>query len=177
MLLNEEYLVMPTISMIGAVGGNLGLFIGFSFFDFFCTLLDYSKILLIKLAGNEILFKPIFRETYMIFIFCSGKRITTLNMKVVDRIYKLIELSMLLTLGILGVLSTEGTIDAYSVKKTSLGYEEVPLTEQPTFTLCFGLSHLVGNDHRYFKYLRLGIDFNISFSFNSERYICRVPLY
>ena len=56
MLLNEEYLVMPTISMIGAVGGNLGLFIGFSFFDFFCTLLDYSKLLLIKLAGNEIHF-------------------------------------------------------------------------------------------------------------------------
>ena len=92
-------------------------------------------------------------------------------MKVVDRIYKFIELSMLLTLGILGVLSTEGTIDAYSVKKTSLGYEVVPLTEQPTFTLCFGLSHLVSNDNRFFKYLRYGVDFNISFSFHSERYV------
>ena len=39
-ILNQEYLVYDTIGLIGTVGGSLGLFVGFSFFDLFCTLFD-----------------------------------------------------------------------------------------------------------------------------------------
>jgi hypothetical protein len=32
--INEEYLVFDILSFVGSVGGSLGLFVGFSFFDF-----------------------------------------------------------------------------------------------------------------------------------------------
>ena len=36
----EEYVIYDFVGMISSIGGNLGLFIGFSFFDAFCWLLD-----------------------------------------------------------------------------------------------------------------------------------------
>ena len=44
---NEEYWVYDTTGLIGAIGGSLGLFAGFSFFDCICVILDciYSKTL------------------------------------------------------------------------------------------------------------------------------------
>ena len=36
-----EYLIYDTIGLIGNVGGSLGLFIGFSFFDVFCKFVDH----------------------------------------------------------------------------------------------------------------------------------------
>ena len=36
----EEYVIYDFVGMISSLGGNLGLFIGFSFFDAFCWLLD-----------------------------------------------------------------------------------------------------------------------------------------
>ena len=32
--INKEYLIYDTLSLIGTVGGTLGLFVGFSFYDF-----------------------------------------------------------------------------------------------------------------------------------------------
>ena len=42
---NEEYWVYDTTGLIGAIGGSLGLFAGFSFFDCICLILNwiYSK--------------------------------------------------------------------------------------------------------------------------------------
>ena len=37
----EEYLVYDFIGMVGSVGGSLGLFVGFSIFDYLCTLIDF----------------------------------------------------------------------------------------------------------------------------------------
>ena len=36
----EEILIVDEISLIGSLGGSLGLFIGFSFFGYITTLLD-----------------------------------------------------------------------------------------------------------------------------------------
>ena len=43
---NREYLVVDTFALIGKLGGNLGIFIGFEFFGFFCMLVDLFRNLL-----------------------------------------------------------------------------------------------------------------------------------
>ena len=43
---HQEYLVVDTFTLVGAVGGNLGIFVGFEFFGFFCLLLDLFSNLL-----------------------------------------------------------------------------------------------------------------------------------
>ena len=35
-----EYLIYDTLSLVGTVGGTLGLFVGFSFYDFICMIID-----------------------------------------------------------------------------------------------------------------------------------------
>ena len=40
---NEEYLIYDFVAMISAIGGTLGLCIGFSFFDFCDLILRYSE--------------------------------------------------------------------------------------------------------------------------------------
>ena len=42
----EEYLIYDTVAMIGAVGGTLGMFIGFSFRNAFSNLLVYCRKLI-----------------------------------------------------------------------------------------------------------------------------------
>ena len=48
----EEYQVYDFIGMVGTVGGSLGLFIGFSFFDAICYLVDFIALKL-KWNGPE----------------------------------------------------------------------------------------------------------------------------
>ena len=52
----QEYLVNDTLGLIGYIGGTLGLFVGFSFFDLFSKLISVFKYLMnvIRLAYNEI---------------------------------------------------------------------------------------------------------------------------
>ena len=38
---NREYLIYDTLSLIGTVGGTLGLFVGFSFYDFVIMIIRY----------------------------------------------------------------------------------------------------------------------------------------
>ena len=38
--INEEYLIYDFSGMVGSLGGNLGLFVGFSFRDFFSFLIE-----------------------------------------------------------------------------------------------------------------------------------------
>ena len=37
----QEYYIYDGLAMVGSIGGSLGLFIGFSFFDFLCLVLDF----------------------------------------------------------------------------------------------------------------------------------------
>ena len=37
----QEYYIYDSLAMVGSIGGSLGLFIGFSFFDFLCLVLDF----------------------------------------------------------------------------------------------------------------------------------------
>ena len=39
---NTEYLIYDLLSLIGTIGGTLSLFIGFSFYDLFVAIIDYS---------------------------------------------------------------------------------------------------------------------------------------
>ena len=39
----EEYLMFGLNDLIGTIGGHSGLFIGFSFYGFFCQIIDFIK--------------------------------------------------------------------------------------------------------------------------------------
>ena len=39
--IHQEYYIYDGLAMVGSIGGSLGLFIGFSFFDFLCLVLDF----------------------------------------------------------------------------------------------------------------------------------------
>ena len=65
MKLNEEYYVTQTFDMVGAIGGNLGVFIGFSFLDYIYTMLDYFKLFILYLSGNGK------ASIHLIFVFLS----------------------------------------------------------------------------------------------------------
>jgi hypothetical protein len=49
--IHEEYLVYDFLSFVGSVGGSLGLFVGFSFFDFGSML---TNIIFAKLTTPQI---------------------------------------------------------------------------------------------------------------------------
>ena len=50
MTLNEEYYVVPTLDLIGIIGGTLGIFVGFSFYGTFKDILDITVNLISKLC-------------------------------------------------------------------------------------------------------------------------------
>ena len=50
MTLNEEYYVVPTLDLIGIIGGTLGIFVGFSFYGTFEDILDITVKLTSKLC-------------------------------------------------------------------------------------------------------------------------------
>ena len=50
---HEEYVLFDTIDMICSVGGNLGLFIGFSISNVFTVLFGYLQLLLVKIYNRR----------------------------------------------------------------------------------------------------------------------------
>ena len=48
----EEYVIYDFVGMISSIGGNLGLFIGFSFFDAFCWLVDLIQKWISKISSG-----------------------------------------------------------------------------------------------------------------------------
>ena len=52
----KERLYYDTFDMIGAIGGSLGLFLGFSFFDGICKCMDKLTHLIKYLSGRELEF-------------------------------------------------------------------------------------------------------------------------
>ena len=42
MLLAEEYYIVPTLDLIGLIGGTLGMFVGFSFYETFADALSLT---------------------------------------------------------------------------------------------------------------------------------------
>ena len=49
---NEESLVMPTLNMIGSIGGTVGIFIEFDFFNTILKMINLGKIVLLKIKGK-----------------------------------------------------------------------------------------------------------------------------
>ena len=77
--------------------------------------------------------------------------------------------SLFILLSILAIASVQGALTAYSEKKKGLSSELQPITEHPTFTICFAISKALSNyDFRYFD---LGKDFNLTYSIRSDRFV------
>ena len=82
------------------------------------------------------------------------------NDKIIKRIWNFIGVLLLVILGILAILYSKGSIDAYYVQKTSLSHDLQPILNHPTFTLCFGVTRRLLMSH--FSVLNLGVDFNVT---------------
>ena len=50
--LNEEFYVISFLSLIGWIGGTLGMFFGFSFSGALFTVLDFLEIICLKISDN-----------------------------------------------------------------------------------------------------------------------------
>ena len=50
--LNEEYYVISFLSLIGWVGGTMGMFFGFSFSGALSTILDFFEMICLKISDN-----------------------------------------------------------------------------------------------------------------------------
>ena len=61
MLLTEEYYVVPTLDLIGLIGGTLGMFVGFSFYGTFADALSLALSIVKKKknAGKNFFLSPI----------------------------------------------------------------------------------------------------------------------
>ena len=50
----SEYIIVDTMTMIGSIGGMLGLYVGFSFFDFAMQILDWILTLVVRISKSSI---------------------------------------------------------------------------------------------------------------------------
>ena len=80
--------------------------------------------------------------------------------------FKAIDWICFLILGILAIVFSKESIDAYSDGKTTWMTEQQPLQTHPTFTLCFGLSQEAALHQ---KIISFGQDFNLFFTASSQR--------
>ena len=53
MTYNEEYYVVPTLDLIGLIGGTLGMFVGFSFYGMFCDIVTLFTIISRKVSAHQ----------------------------------------------------------------------------------------------------------------------------
>ena len=57
---HEEYLIYDMVAMVGAIGGTMGLCIGFSFNDFCSLLLDYLELFIVRVKNrNSVISKTV----------------------------------------------------------------------------------------------------------------------
>ena len=83
--------------------------------------------------------------------------------------WKIVYYLLFILLGVLAIALVQGALTAYSEKKKGLISEWQPITEQPTFTICFALSRVLSKfDIRLFT---LGKDFNLTYSIRSDRFV------
>ena len=51
--INKEYFIYDTLSLIGTIGGTLGLFVGFSFYDFLVMIVHFVLKKIQALMSNK----------------------------------------------------------------------------------------------------------------------------
>ena len=49
----EEYYVVPTLDLIGLIGGTLGMFVGFSFYGMFCDIVTLFIVISKKVFAKS----------------------------------------------------------------------------------------------------------------------------
>lgn len=113
--------------------------------------------------------------TYCIFstinhsLFCVGRKLKINRKHYINIFWKIVYYSLFILLSILAIASVQGALTAYSEKKKGLSSELQPITEHPTFTICFAISKALSNyDFRSFT---LGKDFNLTYSIRSDRFV------
>ena len=123
MTINKEFMVYDTISMISAVAGTFGLFIGFSFINVITSLIDYlHKFFKYWNRWNTTLQSKNteFRTMFPVNIF---------------------DKAMLLVLWSFSIYYTWEVLDQFSLQTTSFGNVKHPITEQPAITICLNNQH------------------------------------
>ena len=50
----SEYIIVDTMTMIGSIGGTLGLYVGFNFFDFAMQIMGWIQMLVVKISQSSI---------------------------------------------------------------------------------------------------------------------------
>ena len=167
MSLQEEYYIVPTLDLIGIIGGTLGMFIGFSFYGTYTDIIDIIQSLASRINYRGKYWKKYCFDHFIwvSFIFTVIKaKLNTSHMKVVKDVADWL---VFLLLGILAIASAKGSLDSFSNEKTSWTIEQRPIPYQPTFIMCFKLSVKV----TYLGYhLDLGKDFTMSLKISPERY-------
>ena len=51
--IHSEYRVYDEIGLVASIGGSLGLFVGFSFYDLICQIIDKAKDYYVKKRVND----------------------------------------------------------------------------------------------------------------------------
>ena len=49
-----SHIIVDTMTMIGSIGGTLGLYVGFSFFDFAMQILGWIQMLVVKISQSSL---------------------------------------------------------------------------------------------------------------------------
>ena len=80
-----------------------------------------------------------------------------------DLVEKIIDWFLFVVLLIAAFALVQDVWGQYASKKTSMTWEEVPITELPTLTLCFG--NQIGT-HWYREMHDLGTEFNVTYFLN-----------
>ena len=125
-----EYLVMPMMTLIGNVGGILGLFVGFSFANTYKWCVASMGKALLQIKSGE-----------------SAKIIKKLPSLFTVRVKLLFE-TLLLTALLLGaILFSSDTVLNYKSGRTTYSESKKPITleDLPTFTICFILPYELEN--------------------------------
>ena len=174
MVLDEEYLIVSFLDVIGIVGGNLGFFVNFCFYDFIVDFVLLCKTFI--LSKNSICKKNCFWnmfQRYLCIVFISSflvKNITIQRSKVFSRIAKCFDWGTFLTLVSLALVSVKGNWDDYVSQKTSISVDKEPIPGHPVMSICMAFVYdpkNVGPPKAY----EIGTEVNITYWANSIRFV------
>ena len=167
MTLKGEYFIYEFVGVIGNVGGILGVFIGFSFFGTVEAGFENAKIILAKVMLSKK--KP--SNPINTKLAKKSEKIKDPHQETKEKakrnrmrlIKATLNWMLFLFLTILAIALSLGTLETYFRKRTSMSSENIPITEHPSITICFGDQTVSPWDRKMY---RLGEDFNITYYIN-----------
>ena len=108
-------LIIDTIGLIGSVGGTLGMFIGFSFYNLVICIIEFIQWLMEKKLG----------------MYMASRK------KLIETIWSVsLEWIIYLTLMTTAILFTWEVIEKYFGQNTSIKQSSEKIESHPTITIC-----------------------------------------